>query len=135
MAGSPTSPLYVLLQTPRRDDVEPELDDEPELVYSSPGWGAYCCPLRRWMVARRVAEPPEDPPSDEEMTPAAPEPTPIRRRPHFKTEPTPLIVDDLEAVLGTGVRGRGNIELATMDDNDFLDTFFPIYPRTPARTR
>lgn len=134
MAASPTSPLYVLLQTPRRDDAEPELDDEPELVYS-PGWAASCCPFRRWMVARRVAEPPEDPPSDEEMTPVAPEPTPIRRRPHFKTEPTPLIVDDLEAVLGTGVRGRGNIELATMDDNDFLDTFFPIYPRTPARTR
>ena len=134
MAASPTSPLYVLLQTPRRDETEPELDDEPELVYSSPGWGAYCCPFRRWMVARRVAEP-EDAPSDEEMTPVAPEPTPIRRRPHFKTEPTPLIVDDLEAVLGTGVRGRGNIELATMDDNDFLDTFFPIYPRTPARTR
>ena len=133
MAASPTSPLYVLLHTPCRDETEPELDDEPELVYS-PGWAA-CCPLRRWMVARRVAEPPEDPPSDEEMTPVASEPTPIRRRPHFKTEPTPLIVDDLEAVLGTGVRGRGNIELATMDDNDFLDTFFPIYPRTPARTR
>ena len=54
---------------------------------------------------------------------------------------TPLIIDDLEHVLGTGIRPRagGDVELSNLTgrDDDYeswiTNQFLPLYPRTPAR--
>lgn len=61
--------------------------------------------------------------------------TPMRRR--FASLGTPLIIDQLEADLGTDIRPRGGeVEMRGLDDDYeswLKNAFSPVYPRTPHR--
>ena len=121
---------YELLSTP--SPAKHAAGDSDEELEALDGRESCCCPLRRWMLpVRRAATPALEDDGSDAYVVVSPRvaPTPVRRRPQHLHASTPLIVDELEHALGTGIRPRaGDIELSAIDDSTFIDQFFPVYP-------